>query len=217
MAAGADAREGFAASQAIFARVVGWLDGEAAAGLTHAELEARLDAAGRELLCQLFQDHLDLRAERGHPPPPGVGPPPGAPPGGVGGARARARSADERATAPRLFAFMCGVWPQLKGYRITHAWKGNVAMTFDHLPHMGVQDGVHYALGCNGSGVAMMTYLGHQTALKILGRQNRPCAFDGVAFPTRPFYTGTPWFLPIVGSWYRLRDALERATEAYRG
>ena len=56
----------------------------------------------------------------------------------------------------------------------------------------------------------MMTYLGHETALKILGRQNRPCAFDRLPFPTRPLYTGRPWFLPIVGTWYRLRDALER-------
>jgi hypothetical protein len=64
MAASAHTGEGFAASQAIFAQVVGWLDGEAAAGLTHAELEAQLDAAGRQLLCQLLQDHLDLRALR---------------------------------------------------------------------------------------------------------------------------------------------------------
>jgi hypothetical protein len=64
MAAGGHAGEGFAASQAIFAQVVGWLDGEAAAGLTHAELEAQLDAAGRGLLCRLLQDHLDLRALR---------------------------------------------------------------------------------------------------------------------------------------------------------
>ena len=63
-------------------------------------------------------------------------------------------------------------------------------------------------MGCNGSGIAMAGYLGQQTALKILGRQNRPCPFDG-PFPGHPLYRGNPWFLPAVGAWYRLRDALD--------
>jgi hypothetical protein len=25
-----------------------------------------------------------------------------------------------------------------------------------------------------------------------------------------PLYDGTPWFLPVVGEWYRLRDRLDR-------
>ena len=45
---------------------------------------------------------------------------------------------------------------------------------------------LHFAMGCNGSGVAMATYLGHQIALKLLGRANRPCPFDGLDFPTHP-------------------------------
>lgn len=44
--------------------MIEWLDGAQAAGLEHAELEDQLDAAGRGLLRQLFQDHLDLRAQR---------------------------------------------------------------------------------------------------------------------------------------------------------
>ncbi len=32
---------------------------------------------------------------------------------------------------------------------------------------------------------------------------------DALSFPTRPAYTGDPWFLPVVGSDYRLRDWLE--------
>ena len=52
----------FSASEALYLRVVGFLSGEEAKGLTHSELEARLDVEGRELLRQLFQDHLDLRS-----------------------------------------------------------------------------------------------------------------------------------------------------------
>ena len=126
------------------------------------------------------------------------------------GGRASFREADERHAAPRLHAMMCAVWPEMKDCKVTHSWKGNVAFTFDFLPHMGVHEGVHYALGCQGSGVAMASYLGYQTALKIAGATNRPCAFDGLPFPTRPFYSGDPWFLPLVGTFYRLSDYIGR-------
>ena len=43
---------------------MGWLDGEEAGGLEHSQLELRIETRGRELLRALFQDHLDLRAER---------------------------------------------------------------------------------------------------------------------------------------------------------
>jgi hypothetical protein len=44
--------------------ILAWLSGPESAGLTHAELEARLQVTSRELFCQLVQDHLDLRAQR---------------------------------------------------------------------------------------------------------------------------------------------------------
>jgi glycine/D-amino acid oxidase-like deaminating enzyme len=129
----------------------------------------------------------------------------------VFGGRAKFTPATPEVTAPILHGFMTQRWPELQGVRVTHCWTGNTAFTFDFLPHMGVMDGMHYALGCNGSGIAMMSYLGHQTARKIIGGGNRVSAFEDVEFPARPFYTGNPWFLPIVGGWYRLRDRIDRA------
>jgi glycine/D-amino acid oxidase-like deaminating enzyme len=126
------------------------------------------------------------------------------------GGRASFRRTTAREAAPRLHDFMTAVWPELASARVTHAWTGNVAFTFDLVPHLGVHDGVHYAVGCQGSGVAMATSLGHRTALKIAGKAATPSAFDGLPFPTRPAYRGDPWFLPVVGSVYRLRDWLER-------
>ena len=38
--------------------------GSEAAALSHAELEEGLGARGRELLRQIYQEHLDLRAQR---------------------------------------------------------------------------------------------------------------------------------------------------------
>ena len=103
-------------------------------------------------------------------------------------------------SAPILHAMMLARWPQLKGVRVTHAWTGNVAFTLDEMPHMGKFDNMHYALGCNGSGVAMMSYLGHQTARKIAGKVNHVCAFDRPEFPDHALYTGNTWFLPAFGA-----------------
>lgn len=126
------------------------------------------------------------------------------------GGRASFSPTSPEAAAPVLHRMMTEVFPELAGTRITHSWTGNVAFTFDFLPHIGVHDGVHFAAGCQGSGVAMQTWLGHQVALKMLGRANKPSAFDGLPFPTLPLYAGSPWFLPIVGEWYRLRDRIDR-------
>ncbi|MCC6472055.1 MAG: FAD-binding oxidoreductase [Alphaproteobacteria bacterium] len=126
------------------------------------------------------------------------------------GGRASFRSVTPREAAPILHRFMCAIWPELATVKITHAWTGNVAFTFDFTPHIAVADGVHYAAGCQGSGVAMASYLGHRTALKIAGRANRPSAFEGLGFPTLPLYSGKPWFLPLVGTAYRVQDWLDR-------
>lgn len=56
--------EAMQASRASFEEVIGWLEGSEAAALEHAELEAELDRRGRELLRQLLQGNLDLRALR---------------------------------------------------------------------------------------------------------------------------------------------------------
>ena len=126
------------------------------------------------------------------------------------GGRARFTPVTPETSAPILHRFMLDRFPQLRGVRVTHAWTGNVAFTLDAVPHMGLDDGMHYALGCNGSGVAMMTYLGYQTARKIAGKANAVCAFDAPEFPDHPLYSGKPWFLPFVGGYYRMRDSMDR-------
>ena len=126
------------------------------------------------------------------------------------GGRASFSQTDEIASSKVLYEYMCDIFPTIRGVKITHGWNGNVAFTFDQLPHMGVHDGMHFCMGCNGSGVQMMSYLGRQIALKILNRTNRPCGFDGLPFNSRPLYRGKPWFLPVVGNWYRFQDKLER-------
>ena len=126
------------------------------------------------------------------------------------GGRARFTQVDAAVSAPILHRYMAARFPQLRGVKVTHAWTGNTAFTLDALPHMGQRDDLHYCLGCNGSGVAMMTYLGWQTARKIARAANYACSFDTHDFPDHPLYSGNPWFLPALGGWYRLRDRLDR-------
>ncbi|MEJ5082358.1 NAD(P)/FAD-dependent oxidoreductase [Ochrobactrum sp. MYb379] len=116
----------------------------------------------------------------------------------------------EKQAAKRIYARMVAVWPQLSGVKITHSWVGSVAMTADKIAHIGERDGSHFAVGCNGNGVALMTYLGYQVARKILGQQNMPSAFDREKFMAIPLYSEKPWFLPVFTGWYRLRDFIDR-------
>ncbi len=130
------------------------------------------------------------------------------------GGRAKFGRYSATEAAPILYRLMIDRFPQLKGTRITHAWTGNVAFTFDEIPHTGRLEGMHYALGCNGSGIAMMTYLGTMNARKIARVSNYRCAFETESFPTNPLYHGNPWFVPMLGRYFRVRDWLDRRFDA---
>lgn len=58
------ADDAFSASRARFEQVCWFMGGEEATRFTHGELEARLTIDVRDLVRQLYQDHLDLRAAR---------------------------------------------------------------------------------------------------------------------------------------------------------
>ena len=101
---------------------------------------------------------------------------------------------------------MTTIFPQLRGIGITHNWGGFVGFTLDEMPHIGCHDGIHYAMGYCGSGVALSTYFGHKIGLQIAGRVEGRTALDNLPFRPVPLYNGTPWFLaPSIG-YYRFVD-----------
>lgn len=124
----------------------------------------------------------------------------------VFGGRVSVHDCGPEVGGPRLHAELCRLFPALRGTRLSHAWSGSVAFSFDELPHVGSHDGVHHALGYCGSGIAMASYLGAKLGRRLLDPDAGRTAFDGLPFPTRPLYTGRPWFLPAVIAWYRWRD-----------
>lgn len=127
----------------------------------------------------------------------------------VFGGRVSAGEIDPKVSGPLLHRDMVRIFPQLQEYRISHSWQGTVAYSFDELAHVGTRGRVHHALSYCGSGVSMASYLGMRTGQKILGSPEGKTGFDDMPFPTRPFYTGNPWFLPWIVAWYRWRDQQE--------
>lgn len=127
------------------------------------------------------------------------------------GGRARFYQLTRRQSAEVLRAQMVRRFPQLADVRVSHSWGGSVAVTLDYLPHIGrTHDGVHYALGCNGSGVVMMTYLGYKLARLLIEQLPVDASAYGRPMATHPLYRGTPWFMPVLGSYYQIRDALDK-------
>ncbi|WP_166416904.1 NAD(P)/FAD-dependent oxidoreductase [Cochlodiniinecator piscidefendens] len=111
---------------------------------------------------------------------------------------------------PDLLWQMLRIFPQLEGVKLSHTWSGTVAYTFNHAPAVGQHKGLFHAMGYCGSGIGRASYFGHKIALQMLGDPKGKTALDGLSFPTKPFYTGTPWFLPAILRWNSVMDRFGR-------
>ena len=92
--------------------------------------------------------------------------------------------------------------------RIDYCWGGMVDMTRDRLPRAGERDGLFYSMGYSGHGTQMATYMGAIMAEVMDGRAdlNPWRDFD---WPAIPGHFGQPWFLPMVGAYYRFQDLVQ--------
>jgi glycine/D-amino acid oxidase-like deaminating enzyme len=127
------------------------------------------------------------------------------------GGRARFQTSTEQESAVGLRNFMTHTFPSLKDAAITHSWFGNVCFAYDFVSHVGrMADGVYYSSCCNGNGISMATYLGHRSAEMMLGVAGSDRGVVNTKFPRLYFYDGHPWFLPMVGTWYRFLDRQAR-------
>jgi glycine/D-amino acid oxidase-like deaminating enzyme len=87
-------------------------------------------------------------------------------------------------TAQLLHRRMLEVHPQVAGYRVEYSWGGKIGMTFDRMPHIGRSGGVMYAMGCCGSGVVLLHWLGTRAAEWMGGAE--PPALAKLGFPLVP-------------------------------
>jgi len=126
------------------------------------------------------------------------------------GGRARfavSNPASDEKSGAILRAALNEVFPELRDARIDYCWGGMVDMTRDRLPRAGERDGVYYSMGYSGHGTQMSTLMGTIMAEVMDGRTdlNPWKDFD---WPAIPGHFGRPWFLPLVGAYYRLKDKL---------
>jgi glycine/D-amino acid oxidase-like deaminating enzyme len=105
-----------------------------------------------------------------------------------------------------LHGILRRVFPQLGAVKLSHVWTGFCAGTFDMMPHIGGRDHVWYGLGYNFAGIPMGTHFGLKLALMIQGKAEGRSAFAETPFPTLPFYSGDPWFLPWAMRYFDWKD-----------
>jgi glycine/D-amino acid oxidase-like deaminating enzyme len=112
-----------------------------------------------------------------------------------------------RQSAEILRRGMISVYPQLRDTKVEYVWGGTLDFCFDIMPHAGQIEGIYFALGYAGHGVAMATWQGQRMAEWIAdGKTDNP--FAKIPFPGAPLglYNGRPWFLPFAGAYYKVLD-----------
>jgi glycine/D-amino acid oxidase-like deaminating enzyme len=112
-----------------------------------------------------------------------------------------------RQSAEILRRGMIGVYPQLRGTKVEFVWGGTLDFTLDVMPHAGKIDGMYFAVGFAGHGVAAATWFGAKLAGLICGDPH-DIPFDAIKFPAAPLglRSGNTWALPLAGAWYRILD-----------
>ena len=103
------------------------------------------------------------------------------------------------------------VFPALRDYPIAFRWSGLVAMTLDYLPHAGqLDERSFYAIGYNGGGVAMSTYMGKQLAAMTAAEPVQLGLLAGDTFKPIPLHAFRAPGVRLAAGWQQLLDAIGR-------
>jgi glycine/D-amino acid oxidase-like deaminating enzyme len=102
---------------------------------------------------------------------------------------------------------MVFLFPQLEAVKLTHVWTGRCAATWDLYPHVGTQDGLHYALGHCFGGLLFAPYLGRKAAERILESDDQATAYAR-DFPQVPLHARIMkrYTTPIATRYYAWAD-----------
>jgi glycine/D-amino acid oxidase-like deaminating enzyme len=123
----------------------------------------------------------------------------------LGGLRKLSGNFNATNIARDLYARLIEIFPQLVGTPITHVWSGYAGFTFDKVPHIGRINGIHYAYGYSGHGVAAASYLGYEVGQLIAG-ERESSHFLQIAHPRYFFALFSEQYLPLVTLWHRFLD-----------
>ncbi len=125
------------------------------------------------------------------------------------GTRAAMHAITPEEALPTLKKMLIEIFPSLVDVEISHCWTGFTGFSFSKLPNLSNKKEVYSALGYCGNGVAMAPYLGHKAALKMLNPELKVTVFEQTPLETRPYYYGTPWFLPVASAYFRVFDLFD--------
>ena len=120
------------------------------------------------------------------------------------GGRASMVHVDLQEAARRLKQTMCEIWPELRDVKLSHVWTGNTGYSFEHMPNVGDDRGLHHAMGFSGSGTVMAPYLGAKAAYQAMGDSRGETAYSSTRLTRHwlhPFRR--PHFLHAADAWYR--------------
>jgi glycine/D-amino acid oxidase-like deaminating enzyme len=104
-----------------------------------------------------------------------------------------------------LQANLAQMFPSLGNARIDYCWGGLVDITADRLPRAGQHDGIYFSMGYSGHGTQMATHMG-QVMADVMSGNAEANPWRDFDWPAIPGHTGKPWFLPLVGAYFRIKD-----------
>ncbi|MFV3131014.1 NAD(P)/FAD-dependent oxidoreductase [Niveispirillum sp. KHB5.9] len=128
----------------------------------------------------------------------------------VFGGRARFAVSDPLSDAKSgriLDSTMRSLFPALRDVKVDYCWGGMVDLTADRLPRAGEHDGIFYAMGYSGHGTQMAVHMGQRMA-RVMNGDITANPWADLYWPPVPGHLGKPWFLPLVGLYYRIQDIL---------
>ncbi|SEJ06726.1 Glycine/D-amino acid oxidase [Paraburkholderia diazotrophica] len=104
-----------------------------------------------------------------------------------------------------LQANLAHMFPSLANARIDYCWGGLVDITADRLPRAGQHDGIYFSMGYSGHGTQMSTHMG-QVMAEVMAGNSEGNPWRDFEWRAIPGHTGKPWFLPLVGAYFRIKD-----------
>jgi glycine/D-amino acid oxidase-like deaminating enzyme len=127
------------------------------------------------------------------------------------GGRGAFGKTDSQSAFDDLQRSMAVVFPILRDYQIAYRWSGLVAMTLDYLPHAGqLDERSFYAIGYNGGGVAMSTWMGEQLAAMTAGEKVELGVLAGQGFNPIPLHAFRAPGVRLAAGWQQFLDVIGR-------
>ncbi|MDA9162612.1 hypothetical protein N9O29_00005, partial [Alphaproteobacteria bacterium] len=82
-------------------------------------------------------------------------------------------------------------------------------VTLNTLPKLEKRGMKISVYGCNGSGVALMPYLGKRSARLVIGKKNYKSVIEEINHRQTKFKNLITLFLPFLGFYYKFKENLE--------